>query len=587
MLICAYKKVSQEKETINLINMFPVPDQDTGDNLTTTLFGIYNSINNQSFINMQELRDSAIDGAICNASGNVGIIITGFLNGFLSNLSESEISTSVFSNAFDHGFTAAYESIQNPKEGTILDVIKAAAVSISQNQNKNIKDALKDASKSAKIALDNTQNKMELYKRTSTVDAGGYGFLLIIEGFLESFNKKIKTTHINQKNIKKPTSFFQIITRRYEVVCLLKPHNNTNSKNISQKLNDYGDCLDIIEANQKIKIHIHTDIPDEVVELIPTFGTVIYIQTSDMAQQVEDKKLSKESIGLVIDSASSLDIDFIAQNNITIVPFKNSWPKVDQDPTLKDLSIYEKMRLLSDKGKQYGWPKTSQPSIQSFLNAYKEQLQKYNRIICITASPTISGSYNCAIQAQSFLPTSDQKKIIIPDFRQSGPGQAVLAIKAIELIKKGYTQKQIEKYLLPIAQSIELFAIIEDLNWAIKGGRVTGAKSKIISILQKIHLHPVVNFTSKKVEIKKIFFKNQPLSTLTARYLNQIANSTESKHLPLKIVIQHGDNPKEVEKIKKLLTPDRFQIIQDSIISPVVGIHSGPGAIAVAVLKNI
>jgi DegV family protein with EDD domain len=294
----------------------------------------------------------------------------------------------------------------------------------------------------------------------------------------------------------------------------------------------------------------------------------------------------KKSIGIVVDDASSLDLNFATKNNIIVVPFKKSWEKVDQNPSFQNLSMYEKMRLLIDKNKEYGWPKTSQPSLQSFLTAYKEQLQKYDQIICITASSTISGSYNCALQAKSFLSTSDQNKIIIPDLGQTGPGQTALIIETVNLIKKNYTQKQIEKHLLSIAPTIVLFAITENLIWAIKGGRVSGTKSQIIKILQKINLHPVLNFTAKKVEIKKVFFSRQPLSVLIVRYLNQISHSADSKSFPLKLVIQHADNLKEVQNIKRLLPSDRFKIIQETMISPVIGIHSGPGTIAIAVLKN-
>lgn len=103
MLILAYQKVADKKEAINSINMFPVPDQDTGDNLVNTLKGVYDAIYGYSFTDITKLRDLAIDGAICNASGNVGIIVTGFLNGFLSHLPNTNITNDDFCQAFSFG----------------------------------------------------------------------------------------------------------------------------------------------------------------------------------------------------------------------------------------------------------------------------------------------------------------------------------------------------------------------------------------------------------------------------------------------------------------------------------------------------
>jgi len=582
MLIGAYQKVSTKKEAINAINIFPVPDQDTGDNLAFTLQGVFDAINNRSFSNMIDLKTAAIDGAICNASGNVGIIVTGFLNGFLSNLTETEISTQKFSRAFTLGLSSACNSIQNPKEGTILDVIKGASESLSQKtDSSDIKKTLKNAIVYAKKALDDTQLKMDLYKRAGTVDAGGYGFLLILEGFLESLNKKTNYNDTNKKPVIQTGSFFQIISHRYEVISLLESLT-ADKKTIIKQLVNYGDCLDIIEANQKIKIHIHTDTPDNVVELISTFGSVIHMRTTDMTQQIDQIKNSKKSVGLVVDDASGLDIDFATKHDIVFVPFKTSWDKIDKKNSYQNLSIYQKMELFKDKTQQYGWPKTSQPTLENFLKNFKEQLQKYNYIICITTSTVISGSYNSAIQARSLLSISDQKRVIIPDFKQIAPGQAMLAIKAVKLIEQEYTYKQIEKQLLSLTQNIEVFGTPKNMIWITTGGRVSGNIAKLVHLLQKIKVKPMLGLTTKNISLKKIYFGDKSSSTLFVRYLNKIYKPSNA---PLELVIQHGDDSPELEKIKKMLDQNRFKIIQETILSPVIGIHTGPGTFIIGILK--
>ena len=584
MLILAYKKVITKKESINSINMFPVPDKDTGDNLTATLEGVYRAINQKSFKNIIEFRDAAIDGAICNASGNIGIIITGFLNGFLSNLPNDSISITDFNNAFSKGMVSAYDSIQNPKEGTILDVIQGANDSLTNSSTKDdFKKILKNAIKKAKDSLDATQLKMNLYLKTTTVDAGGYGFLLMLEGFLEGLKGKHKNININKKLFQKTTSFFQIISHRYEVISLIQSPIITKEE-IVKELIPYGDSLDIVQANQKIKVHIHTDLPDEVVNLISKYGTVINSKTTDMTEQLGKNNNHKNPVGLVVDGTASLDSDFTLENNILVVPFKAKWEKVDQEITDPKVTIYQKMKLFENKTQKYGWPKTSQPSPQAFLTAFKEQLQKYNFIICVTASSSISGSYNCSLQARSYLPTSDQNRVIIPDFRQVGPGEAFLTIKATELIKQGYSHQQIEKELISLSANLKVFVVPDKITWAVKGGRVSGNKAKIVNFAQKINFRPTLYLTSKGIGIMKIYFGHKSVSFLTHKYLNQIAKKTNVNNLPLKVIIQHSCEPQIITKFINKLDTKKFKIIHLSQLSPVLGVHGGPGAIAIGVL---
>lgn len=240
------------------------------------------------------------------------------------------------------------------------------------------------------------------------------------------------------------------------------------------------------------------------------------------------------------------------------------------------------MELFKDKTQQYGWPKTSQPTLENFLKNFKEQLQKYNYIICITTSTVISGSYNSAIQARSLLSSSDQKRVIIPDFKQIAPGQAMLAIKAVKLIEQEYTYKQIEKQLLFFTKNIEVFGTPKNMIWITTGGRVSGNTAKLVHFFQKIKIKPILGLTTKSIRLKKIYFGDKPLSNLFSNYLNKVYKSTDT---PLELVIQHGDDDLELKKIKQMLDPNRFKIIQETILSPVIGIHTGPGTFIIGILK--
>ena len=133
-------KVLEQQKNINKINVFPVPDQDTGNNLSATLKGIKEVIENKEFNNLEEFSDAALDGALTAAQGNAGIIYTGFLAGFLPLLNKNPASAEKLAVAFSQGAERARQSIQNPKEATILDVIDAAAETIQKEAKEHQKN---------------------------------------------------------------------------------------------------------------------------------------------------------------------------------------------------------------------------------------------------------------------------------------------------------------------------------------------------------------------------------------------------------------------------------------------------------------
>ncbi len=188
MMLLSHERIEREKEEINKINIFPVPDQDTGDNLTKTLLGIKEAIQGKEFKDLKEISEVILDGALTCAQGNAGVIYTGFLAGFLPELDKEPVDIKKIALAFEKGAERARESIQDPKEGTILDVIEAAASVFKQEaeKEKDIIEVFKKAEKKASEALLETREKMEIFKKANVVDAGGLGFLIILESYLDS-----------------------------------------------------------------------------------------------------------------------------------------------------------------------------------------------------------------------------------------------------------------------------------------------------------------------------------------------------------------------------------------------------------------
>jgi len=582
MFINAFIQVKNNKEKINMINVFPVPDQDTGNNLTITLEAVNNVLINNQIKNLKELKNLVLDAALTSASGNIGVIITGFLSGFFINLETDEMEKESFTQAFVNGSKKAYESIQDPIEGTVLDVIKSAAHGLKQELEKKENDSiiylLEKAIFSAKDALDKTQNKMKLYKKVSVVDAGGYGFVLMLEGFLIGITGKKIEEEIIDKPLIKPKSFIQILSKRYEVVSLLE-NLKINKKTIAEKINNLGDSLDMVEANNKLKIHIHTDYPDDVVDLISSVGTVIQMKTVDMVKGNGVKK----SIGIITDEAAGLSQELIIKEDIFVVPFTTSWEKVDKLKEFSKKNIYDKMRSLSKKTDIYGWPKTSQPSPKMYHKAFEEQLKKYGNVLCFTISSQLSGSYNSAIQAKSMLSAENRKRVFITDLRQASASQTILIIKAVELIEKEYTVGQIEKQLEKLSEKIQLFGVTENITWLIQGGRFTFGKS-FINLIRFFKITPIVTLKNGKIVLYKFgFFKKTIADFLSGVVKNANKMSGNQK---IETVIHHADNKIGLNQVKSKLKNSNFLFINENLLPEVLSIHTGPDSLIVAFINN-
>ncbi|MFA7142112.1 MAG: DAK2 domain-containing protein, partial [Candidatus Paceibacterota bacterium] len=183
MILFSCERIERDKEEINKINVFPVPDQDTGSNLSGTLNGVKEALNKKNFSNFKELGEACLEGALMAAQGNTGIIYTGYLVGFFDEIKEnSKMNTLDLALSFEKGFKRAKDSIQNPQKGTILDVMSAFSVEFSKESEKS-KDIVKNfekALKKAHEALLNTTEQMPLLKKAGVVDAGGLGFLMIL-----------------------------------------------------------------------------------------------------------------------------------------------------------------------------------------------------------------------------------------------------------------------------------------------------------------------------------------------------------------------------------------------------------------------
>jgi len=582
MMLLSYERVEKEKESINKINVFPVPDQDTGNNIAMTLLGIKKAIEKKEFKDLSEISEAALDGALTAAQGNAGVIYTGFLAGFLPLLNKNPVGAKKLAEAFEKGAERARESIQNPKEGTILDVIDAATQTIKEEAEKeeDIVNILKKATKNANEALLATREKMEVFRKANVVDAGGLAFLIILESFLDALEGEKRKEKKEERPSEKVRRFIQVISNRYEIVSLIENPKITE-KEIREKLKNLGNYLDIVQIKNRMKIHIHTDYPDDVKKVIRGVGKILNLREEDMAKEVvREPSVRTISIGIVTDEIADLTQKIIERYNIQVVPYKINWPEGENLP---GENIYQKMREAEKRGIKK-LPKTSQASPKEFLKIFKEQLKKFNKVLCITLSSKLSGAYNSAIQAREML--KDPSRVFVLDSYQGSAGEALLILKAIELIQEQRKIIEVFSELKKIIPKIHLYAFLKDPKWVEWGGRITHSQASWIRILQKFGLRPLLGLKDGKVKKVGFRFGARDIPGALFKEIKSKSRKVRKEGKKIRVVITHCDNLEGAKKLKEFLKTIEAEVSFINLTGPVVGVHVGPDSLIAAWIEK-
>jgi DegV family protein with EDD domain len=576
MFLLSYERIEEKKEEINKINVFPVPDQDTGTNLAKTLEGIKKEIEGKEFKDLEEISKVALDGALISAQGNAGVIYTGFLAGFLPKLNKNPVDAKKLAEAFEEGRKRAWKSMTNPKEGTILDVIDAAVETFKKEAEKE-KDIVKIFEKvieKAKEALLATREKMEIFKKANVVDAGGLGFLMILESYLDALRPEREKRKEEKKPSEEIRRFVQVLTNRYEVVALILDPRFDEEK-VRENLKRLGNCLDIVKVENKMKIHIHTDYPDEVRDVLKRIGRIEDLRVEDMTKEIAgEPSVRKVSIGIVTEDVASILPKILERYQIEIANTKFDWPELEK---IEGENIYQKIKKAYEM-KIETRPKTSQAMPKDYFDAFKKQLQRFEKVLCLTITSKISGCYNSALQAREMLPENEKERVFVFDTLHGAAGQALFVLRAIELIQE---QREIEeiieelKRLIPKTQTYVIFADPKGIEFI---GRITKSQANWIRRMKKLRIQPIMKI--KDGILTKggmVFAKDEPEALF--KKIKKESKKDRKSGKKIRVIINHADNLEGAKKLKGLLKEIGAEVSFISEGPPIVCAVTGPGTL--------
>lgn len=301
--ISGANSIANQKTSVDELNVFPVPDGDTGTNMSMTMGNALIALERMhDDVTVSEVAEQTASALLRGARGNSGVILSLIFRGFSKGFSgKKEASVKDFVSALDQGVSGAYKSIMKPTEGTILTVVRlaserAAAVSVS------VKDEVslwQEACASASEALENTPNLLPALKKAGVVDAGGKGLLIIFEAMLNVFkggeivkpdaSREKKTVTIDTFSSTVGDFDEQINFTYCTEMLITKASGSDDSSKLRAYLETIGDCVVVVDDDDIIKVHVHTNHPGKVIERALKFGTINLPKVENMKLQHEQR----------------------------------------------------------------------------------------------------------------------------------------------------------------------------------------------------------------------------------------------------------------------------------------------------------
>lgn len=299
MVVNASNRLLEESDFVNALNVFPVPDGDTGSNMSMTFKAAVKEIENLNSESIGETSKKLAKGALMGARGNSGVILSQILRGISKGLEgKTTVNSTEFANAFLEGSKAAYKAVMKPTEGTILSVIRAAAEGAVRSNKIDIVELLGEVVVESKIMLDKTPDLLPALKKAKVVDSGGMGLYIILQGMYDALKDGIKaeikdiaskaSTGTGAQAIEDIDIKFGYCT---EFIIL---GDASKAKAFQDEIESLGDSMIVVGYDDVIKVHIHTNDPGLVLSKAVTVGELSKIKIDNMREEHREVLMSNE-----------------------------------------------------------------------------------------------------------------------------------------------------------------------------------------------------------------------------------------------------------------------------------------------------
>ncbi|GAB4184356.1 MAG: DegV family protein [Wenzhouxiangellaceae bacterium] len=581
-LMAGIAHVLERRDHINRINVFPVPDSDTGTNLAFTLRSVQEALNDQPQTTVAALLRDAADAAVDGARGNSGAIMAQFFQGLREGARRSRrLNARRLAAIVRRGARSAWTAMSQPVAGTLPTVLQDFADELVTQVNRgrhDIRQLLERGLSRAQKSLANTPNLLPALKDAGVVDAGGQGFV----DFLEGIVRYIREGHLSERSHDSPvldaqpapTHDTSELTYRYCTECLITGTSIDRDALREQLGGLAADSLVIAGSRERLRVHIHTNQPAQVFLTCETHGQLSQQKADDMRRQ--HRLLNQPgSVAVVCDSGADLPSSEVERLGIHVVPLRLNL--ADQEyldgVSLTPDELYQQVDAAGDH------PQTSQPPPGDFRRQYELLTDHQYDVVSLHLSGKLSGTLQAAEAAAGRCPGDS---IHVVDTLNASAGQGLLVLLAGEAAAAGHDPEFILELLAQYRAKTQSYAMIRDLTWGVRGGRVPRWMKSFVELLR---LRPVLTNSpdGRLVSGGMLLARRDPVPGF-ARWLLKRMQPDRMYRL----MISHCSCPDDARRLRDilLLKHDLINACWITSTGPALGVHAGPGSLVVGVQEH-
>jgi hypothetical protein len=587
-LTAGISNVFQRREYLNRINVFPVPDGDTGTNMAFTFKTILEATATSPDERVDDLMDHVAEAALDGARGNSGAIMAQYFHGFREAVAGRRLLTAEgLAEAAAAGARAAWSAMSRPVQGTLPTVLEDFSRELSQRVTEGVRDIrllLRNGLERARESLANTPNQLPALKQAGVVDAGGQGFVDLIEGIWEFIEHGTLAAGAHFANLRADLGAdltggeFGVGEHRYCTECVVERAAGAGAIDrgaVMARLEQLdASSLVVAGGQERVRVHIHVNNPAEVFLACEAFGAIRQQKADDMERQHGLLDHTGE-VAVVVDSGADIPPEEIERLRIHMVPVRLSFGDREYLDRVS-LSAAEFYRMLSESTEA---PLTSQPPAQDFARVYSLLTSHGYAVISVGLSQRLSGTTAAAKQAAGRPDAGDVRVI---DSLSATAGEGLLAMAAAEAAMAGLSADEIEALLAEWIPRTRVLGICDDLAYAVKGGRVPAWVERLFGLLR---LNPVLTAKREGTVGLSGFHLGRGASAA------QLARSALRRMRPdamYRVVIAHADNEAGAVATRQHILAGHGRVHSCHITEagPALGVHFGPGGLIVGFMPS-
>ena len=580
------QKVLADRDYLNKINVFPVPDGDTGTNLAMTMTAVLSSLDGHRITHAGRTLEQIADAALDGARGNSGAIMAQFFQGVSDACGEQVlVTTTGFVDAVEMGAQYARDALTEPREGTIVTVLSAFSSELKSIPNlpHDFTALLEQGLARARQALAETTDQLDELRKAGVVDAGARGFVDLLQGVTDfvregSLREPVATIEVNSQT--DDHEFIDTnmdhteIEHRFCTECVITG-DGIEHRRLKETLAGLGSSLVVAGTKRKVRVHIHVDQPQALFELAARFGTISSRKADDMLRQSNARHGLRDTVAIVTDSASDIPDEALERLNIHMVPVRVHFG---------NKSFLDKVSLSSDEfyaelEKNPHHPKTSQPAPGDFRRLYEFLGSHHPAILSIHLTGKASGTFQAAESAAARAHT--ETPIITVDSRNASIGQGLITMYAAKLAQAGCDIDDITIGLDRAIEGTKTFGLLGDLTYAVRGGRVPRSRKVVADLLR---LNPVLKtFPDGRVSTGGLLLGRRNCVAKFARFITRRTDQSDEYI----VGVGHAGDEAGANDLLGLLL-DGIPKTKDHFITELgtaLGAHGGRSTLVVALQK--